>query len=160
MRQLTMRLAAMDLDNPILGAIAERWLKLTMPAQEGDRAILEAKLGDIRSRIASLDEARYGRGEFDTVEDMARWEQLRANLIEQRSAVQAALDELGPPPAFDIGVLLDSYRSREAWQELTLHHQRALLGVAVQEVVIKSARRGQVPLDERVRVILAGEQGA
>lgn len=53
MRQLTMRLAAMDLDNPILGAIAERWLKLTMPAQEGDRAILEAKLGDIRSRIAA-----------------------------------------------------------------------------------------------------------
>jgi site-specific DNA recombinase len=159
MRQLTMRLAAMDLDDPILGAIAERWLKLTMPAQEGDRAILEAKLGDIRSRIASLDEARYGRGEFDTVEDVARWEQLRANLIEQRSAVQAALDELGPPPAFDIGVLLDTYRSREAWQELTLHHQRALLGVAVQEVVIKSARRGKVPLDERVRVILAGEQG-
>jgi site-specific DNA recombinase len=132
MRQLTMRLAAMDLDDPILGAIAERWLKLTMPAQEGDRAILEAKLGDIRSRVASLDEARYGRGEFD---------------------------KLGPPPAFDIGVLLDTYRSREAWQELTLHHQRALLGVAVQEVVIKSARRGKVPLDERVRVILAGEQG-
>ena len=77
----------------------------------------------------------------------------------RRSAVRADLDELGPPQAFDIGVLPDSYRSREAWQELTLHHQRALLGVAVQEVVIKSARRGKVPLDERVRVILAGEQG-
>jgi site-specific DNA recombinase len=158
MRQLTMRLAAMDLDDPILGAIAERWLKLTMPAQEGDRAILEAKLDDIRGRIASLDAARYGRGEFDTVEDVARWERLRANLIEQRSAVQAALDELGPLPAFDIGVLLDTYRSREAWQELPLHHQRALLGVAVQEVAIKSARRGRVPLEERVRVFLAGEE--
>jgi site-specific DNA recombinase len=159
MRQLTMRLAAMDLGDPILGAIAERWHKLTLPAQEGDRAILEAKRGDIRSRIASLDEARYGRGEFDTIEDVARWTRLRASLIERRSAVQAALEKLGPPPAFDIGVLLHIYRNHDTWQELSLDRQCALLGVAVQAVVIKSARRGRVPLDERVRIILAGELG-
>ncbi len=157
-RQLTFRLAAMEPDDPILGAIAARWLRLRMPEQEGDRSILDGKLSDIRARIANLDEARYGRGEFETAEDIARWEQLRRNLLEQRSAVQAALDELGPPPALDLGDLLDTFRSRPAWDALPLAQKRMLLSVAVAKVWIRHPQKGQVPIEDRIQVLLVGEE--
>jgi DNA invertase Pin-like site-specific DNA recombinase len=157
-RQLTFRLSAMEPDDPILQAVADRWLKLQMPAQEGDRALLTAKQEAIRARIASLDEARYGRDEFPEPEDIERWQRLRRNLMEQRKAVQAALDELGPPPSFDLGELLDTFRSRQSWEEMPLTQRRVLLSIAVEKVLLGSMKGDQVPIEDLVTVVLVGEE--
>jgi site-specific DNA recombinase len=162
-RQLTQRLAAMDPDDAIFQAIAERWRKLTIAEGEGEgegegeRATLEARLADVRERISALEEARYLRGEFDAPEDVDRWERMLARLKEQRRGLLAARDKLGPPPAFQVGFLLDALQSREAWAALSLHEQRVLFMVAVDRVMISETKGQTVPIHERVRVVLHGE---
>jgi hypothetical protein len=64
----------MEPDDPILGAIAERWRELTMPEGEGERAVFQSRLDAVRGRIVDLEEARYVRGEFSTADDTARWD--------------------------------------------------------------------------------------
>ena len=114
MRQLRTRLAAMEPDDPILGAIAERWRELTMPEGEGDRAVLQSRLDAVRGRIVDLEEARYVRGEFSTADDVARWDGMMARLKVQRDAVLQELEELGPPPDFDLTTLRATY-GEEVW---------------------------------------------
>jgi site-specific DNA recombinase len=159
LRQLTQRLAAMDPDDEIFQAMAERWRRLTMAEGEGERAILEGRLNDVGDRIGSLEEARYLRGEFDAPEDVERWERMMGRLKEQRRVLLAARDKLGPPPTFEVGFLLDTLQSREAWAALSLHEQRTLLMVAVDRVLILGSAGEALPVHERVRVVLHGEQG-
>lgn len=155
--QLTKRLAAMELDDPILESIAERWRQLEMPEGEDERAVLKSRLDEVRSRVIDLEEARYVRGEFDTAEEIARWESMMERLKAQRGAVADALGELGPPAEFDLGVLLDTYQSRERWDAAPLRHRRELLKVSVDRVVLLSAHRRKVPAADRVQVVLVGE---
>jgi DNA invertase Pin-like site-specific DNA recombinase len=157
-RQLTLRLAAMEPDEEIFQAIADRWRKLTLAEGEGERATLEARVADVGDRIGRLEEARYLRGEFDTPEDVERWDRMMARLKEQRRALLTARDKLGPPPTFEVGFLLDTLQSREAWAALSLHEQRILLMVAADRVMILGSAGETLPVDERVRVVLHGEQ--
>jgi DNA invertase Pin-like site-specific DNA recombinase len=159
MRQLTARLAAMEPDDPILGAIAERWRRFAMPEGEGERAALEGQRDAIRARIVDLEEARYVRGEFDSSEEIARWETMMQRLKAQRDAVLDAMDQLGPPTDFDLGMLLDTYQSREAWDATPLAQRRELLKIAVDKVRILPAHRSRsIPVADRVRLVLAGEE--
>jgi hypothetical protein len=157
MRQLRMRLAAMGPDDPVLGAIAERWRELTMPEGEGDRAVLQSRLDAVRGRIVDLEEARYVRGEFSTVDDVARWDGMMTRLKVQRDAVLQELEELGPPPDFDLTTLRATY-GEEVWDAAPLPQQRRWLQVAVTRVMIASSQRRKVPARDRVRVVLAGEE--
>jgi DNA invertase Pin-like site-specific DNA recombinase len=157
LRQVTARLAAMEPDDPILSAIAERWRQLTMTGDEGERAELEGRRDAVRDRIIDLEEARYVRGEFVRAEEVARWEQMMVRLKAQRDAIEDALRELGPAPDFDLGILLDTYLSRDAWQATTIAQRRELLKVAVDQVIIAPAHRRRVSASDRVRVLLAGE---
>jgi site-specific DNA recombinase len=156
--QLTKRLAAMDPDDPILEAIAERWRQLEMPEGEDDRALLNARLESVRSRIIDLEEGRYVRGEFVTAEEITRWEAMMDRLRAQRDAVEEARRKLGPPAEFDLGILLDAYQSRERWEATPLEHRRELLKVAVDRVVIESAHGSKMLAADRIRVVLAGEE--
>jgi site-specific DNA recombinase len=157
MRQLRTRLAAMESDDPILGAIAERWRELTMPEGEGERAVLQSRLDAVRGRIVDLEEARYVRGEFSTADDIARWDGMMARLKAQRDAVLQELEELGPPPDFDLTTLRATY-GEEVWDAAPLPQRRKWLQVAVGKVIIASAQRRKVPARDRVRVVLAGEE--
>jgi site-specific DNA recombinase len=157
MRQLRTRLAAMEPSDPILGAIAERWLELTMPEGEGERAVLQSRLDAVRGRIVDLEEARYVRGEFSTADDVARWDGMMARLRLQRDAVIQDLDELGPPPDFDLTTLRATYSS-EVWDASPLAQRRRWLQVAVSKVMVASAQRRKVPARDRVRVVLVGEE--
>ena len=67
-----------------------------------------------RGRIVDLEEARYVRGEFSTADDVARWDGMMAGLKAQRDAVLQELEELGPPPDFDLTTLRATY-SEEVW---------------------------------------------
>jgi site-specific DNA recombinase len=157
MRQLRTRLAAMEPSDPILGAIAERWRELTMPEGEGERAILQSRLDAVRGRIVDLEEARYVRGEFSTADDVARWDGMMARLRLQRDAVIQDLDELGPPPDFDLTTLRATYSS-EVWDATPLAQRRKWLQVAVTKVMVASAHRRKLPARDRVRVVLVGEE--
>lgn len=157
-RQLTTRLAAMEPGDPILNVIAERWHELTMPEGEGERAVLDSRLEAVRGRILDLEEARFIRGQYVGAEDTARWDAMMARLTAQRDALLEAKEKLGPSPDFDLGILLDDYLSEEAWSALPMARRREVLKVAVEKVTIAPGRRGQVPVEERVKVFLAGEE--
>jgi hypothetical protein len=157
MRQLRTRLAAMEPEDPVLGAIAERWRELTMPEGEGERAVLQSRLDAVRGRIVDLEEARYVRGEFATADDIARWDGMMARLKAQRDGVLQELEELGPPPDFDLTTLRATYSS-EVWGATPLPQRRRLLQVAVAKVLISSSNRRKLPAADRVRVVLVGEE--
>jgi site-specific DNA recombinase len=128
-----------------------------MPEGEGERAVLQSRLDAVRGRIVDLEEARYVRGEFSTADDVARWDGMMARLRLQRDAVIQDLDELGPPPDFDLTTLRATYSS-EVWDASPLAQRRRWLQVAVSKVMVASAQRRKVPARDRVRVVLVGEE--
>jgi site-specific DNA recombinase len=157
MRQLRLRLGAMEPNDPILDAIAERWRELTMPEDEGERAVLQSRLGAVRARIVDLEEARYIRGDFTAADDIARWDRMMDRLKVQRDAVLQNLEELGPPPDFDPASLRAAYAS-QTWDATPMPQRRRLLQIAVAKVIVKRAERRGVPASDRVRVVLVGEE--
>ena len=157
MRQLRLRLDAMDPDDPILGAIAERWRELAMPEGEGERAVLQSRLDAVRGRIVDLEEARYIRGEFPTADDVVRWDGMIDRLKVQRDDVVHDLEELGPLPDLDLNTLRATC-GVEVWDATPLPQRRKLLQVAVAKVIVVSAHKRPVPAKDRVRVVLVGEE--
>jgi site-specific DNA recombinase len=157
MRQLRLRLGALEPGDPILDAIAENWREVMMPEDEGERAVFQSRLDAVRARIVDLEEARYVRGDFTTSDDVARWDRMMERLKVQRDAVLQDLEELGPPPDFDLASLRASYDA-EAWDETPLPQRRRLLRVAVAKVVITRPERRGAPASDRVRVVLVGEE--
>jgi site-specific DNA recombinase len=156
-RQLRTRLAVLEPDDPILDAIAERWRDLTMPEDEGERAIIQSRLNRVRGRIVDLEEARYVRAEFTSPEDVARWDGMMARLKAQRVVLLEELEALGPPPDFDLNTLHASYEGG-AWEAASLAKRRGLLEVAIATIIIAPAHRRQIPAKDRVKVFLAGEE--
>ena len=157
MRQLRLRLGAMDPDDPILGAIAERWRELAMPEGEGERAVLQSRLDAVRGRIVDLEEARYIRGEFPTADDVVRWDGMMDRLKVQRDDVVHDLEELGPLPDLDLNTLRATC-GVEVWDATPLPQRRKLLQIAVAKVIVVSAHKRPVPAKDRVRVVLVGEE--
>jgi hypothetical protein len=157
MRQLRLRLGALEPGDPILDAIAENWRELMMPEDEGERAVFQSRLDAVRARIVDLEEARYVRGDFTTGDDIARWDAMMERLKVQRDAVLQDLEELGPPPDFDLASLRASY-DVEAWDQTPLPQRRRLLQVAVDKVIVRRAERRMAPAKDRVRVVLVGEE--
>jgi site-specific DNA recombinase len=157
MRQLRTRLAAMEPSDPILDAIAERWRDLTMPEDEGERAVLQSRLDSVRGRMVDLEAARYVRAEFTTPDDIARWDGMMARLKAQRAVLLEELDALGPPLDFDLNTLRATYEG-EAWEAASLAERRRLLEIAITTILIAPAYRRQVPAKNRVQVFLAGEE--
>jgi site-specific DNA recombinase len=157
MRQLRLRLGAMDPDDPILGAIAERWREFTMPEGGGERAVLQSRLDAVRGRIVDLEEARYIRGEFPTADDVVRWDGMMDRLKVQRDDVVHDLEELGPLPDLDLNTLRATC-GVEVWDATPLPQRRKLLQVAVAKVIVASAHKRPVPAKDRVRVVLVGEE--
>src|SRR6266511_6488592 len=102
-----------------------------MTGDEGERAQLRSSRTAVRDRIVDLEEARYIRGEF--ADEVARWEQMMERLKAQRDTIEDALRELGPPSDFEIGMLLETHLSRDAWDATPLAQRRELLQVRSEE---------------------------
>jgi len=159
-RRFIAKLAALEPGDQLLEQIAERWPALSMPPGRVDRSTLEEKLRDAEAHLADLYEARYRRGEFDSSEDIVKYEASKGRLAEQRDAARDALAEFGPPPTFDLALLLKTELSSEAWPHLPLKRQRELLGLAISRVyVLPSEGRGwhATPAEDRVHPVWLNE---
>jgi hypothetical protein len=76
----------------------------------------------------------------------------------QSAAIEDALHELGPPPVFDGGVLLETHLGRDTWDAIPLAQRRELLQATTDRIIIVPAhRQRRLPASERVRLLLAGE---
>jgi len=156
-RRFTAKLASLEPRDPLLERVAERWLRLTVPEEEADRRVLQETADQADAALADLFQARYVRGEFPEAEDIAQYDQLRKRLLERRNAARQALDRLGPGPTVDVGALLETELSREAWERTTLHQKRSLLGLALTKVFVRGSDGGQIPMRERVHVVWIGD---
>ncbi len=155
-RRFTTKLAALEPGDPLLELVAERWLSTTLPDTETERTTLEASRTDIDARITDLEEARYLRGEFSNAAALARYERMRAKLVESRDAVISALDALGHPPTLDVDALLATELTQEAWEQTPLHRKRDLLRLAIQRVYVWRGKRWMQPAEERIRIVWVG----
>jgi len=156
-RRFTLKLSTLEPGDPLLERIAERWLEHTLPEGETERRVLRQAIDDVEARLTDLYDARYLRHEFPESADLERYEVIRASLLEQRAAARAGLARLGPRAQMDIGALLDTEMTREAWAVSPLHRQRSLLQLAIQQVWIYNADHGRVPLADRVGIVWVGE---
>lgn len=154
----TARLAACEPDDPLVGAIAERWLSQALPESEADRKRLSDALEVAKRRIKDLYDDRYERHVFEAPEDLADWEERVTRARLQRDALQARLEALGPRETLDIGGLLETELSSEAWKQTPLERQRDLLRLGVKVVLVYNAKRGQRAISDRIRVVFADEE--
>ena len=154
----TARLAACEPDDPLIDIMAERWLSQTLPESEADRRRLSDAVEIVKRRIKDLYDDRYERHLFETAEDLAEWEERVTKARYQRDALQAQLDALGPRKKLDIGGLLETELSSEAWKRTPLERQRELLRLGVKVVLVYNARRGKRPVSERIRIVFADEE--
>ena len=157
MRQLRLRLGAMEADDPLVAALAARWRELAIPEGEGERATLHSHLDAVRRRIVDLEEARYVRGEFVAADDIIRWDGMMDCLKAQRDAVLLEFEELGPSPDFDLTSLRAAFASA-AWDVSSMLQRRTFLHVAVAKVIVTAAHKRPVPAKDRVTVVLVGDK--
>ncbi|MFG3001588.1 hypothetical protein [Streptomyces sp. NPDC048340] len=59
------RLSVLDEDDPLLHAVAQRWLTTYAPEYDAERTGFDSKVQTLRARLEALEEARWERGEFD-----------------------------------------------------------------------------------------------
>jgi DNA invertase Pin-like site-specific DNA recombinase len=154
----TARLAALEPGDPLLDAVAERWIARTDPDVIQSRATISAALEDAEARLADLEDARYLRNEFDGPEAVKRWTRLHAHLSARVAGLRVNLSEHALPDA-DISALLDAEQTREAWELATVAERRALLALAIDSIEVAPSRGRGFRFDpaERLRVTWADQ---
>ncbi|WP_369223793.1 recombinase family protein [Streptomyces sp. R39] len=135
------RLPALEPDDPLLAAIADRWVHRADPETFAKRDAITAEITDEEARLADLEDARYVRGEFDGPEAVERYNRLAARLQGRIEGLRADLEKL-PTPAVDITPMLDGELLREAWEVSEVPDRRDRLTLAIDRVVVSKGRRG------------------
>ncbi|MFJ1756663.1 recombinase family protein [Kitasatospora sp. NPDC088134] len=145
-------LPALELDDPMLVAIADRWVKRADPETFAKRDAIADEIADQEARLADLEDARYVRGEFDRPGALDRYDRLAARLQSRIDGLRADLTAL-PLPAVDITPLLDGELLRPAWTAATQDQKRDRLSLAIDGVFISKGQRGKrfIP-EQRVRI--------
>ncbi|MDZ5445510.1 recombinase family protein [Micromonospora sp. 4G57] len=153
------RLAATEPGDPLLDAVAERWIARHDPDIIRERATITAALEDANASLVDLEDARYLRGEFVGPEAVQRWTRLHERLTARVVGLRRNLADF-PLPEADISPLLDPVQAREAWDAATVPDRRDLLRLALNAVTITPAhgRRGvRFDPDARLRFTWADE---
>ncbi|GAA4859176.1 recombinase family protein [Kitasatospora terrestris] len=145
-------LPTLEPDDPLLVAIADRWVKKADPETFAKRDAITDEIADQEARLADLEDARYLRGEFDRPGALERYQRLADRLQSRIDGLRADLASL-PLPAVDISPLLDGELLRPAWEASTHDQKRDRLSLAIDGVFISKGERGKrfVP-EQRVRV--------
>ncbi|MEW2589176.1 recombinase family protein [Micromonospora aurantiaca] len=137
------RLAATEPGDPLLDAVAERWVARHDPDVIRERATITAALDDANAALVDLEDARYLRGEFIGAEAVQRWTRLHERLTARVAGLRRNLAEF-PLPEADLSPLLDPVLAREAWDAASVADRRGFLGLALNAVTVLPAngRRG------------------
>jgi site-specific DNA recombinase len=135
------RLPALEPEDDLLAAIAERWVKREDPEVFAKRDAIEAEIADEEARLADLEEARYVRGEFSGPDAIDRYNRLAGRLRNRIEGLRADMAKL-PTPAVNISPLLDPELLREAWEADDVSGRRDRLRLAIDSVTVSKGRVG------------------
>ncbi|MFE5716129.1 recombinase family protein [Streptomyces sp. NPDC056501] len=155
--QFLTRLPSLEPDDPLLAAIADRWVRRADPETFAKRDALTEEIQDQEARLADLEDARYVRGEFSGAAAVERYARLSARL---RGRIEGLRDELRKlsVPAADVAPMLDAVTLREAWTDATDDVRRERLSLAMDRVEVSKGVRGQRIIPERrIRIHWAGD---
>lgn len=152
MREWAFGLARLEPDDPILAAVAERWIARNDPAPGNLREELTARLRDLEAKVASADHDHYVRG----VLTHDRYATVTGALSEQISRIRVELASL-PEPTANLGALLDPELSLPAILGAPVLEARALLRLAIDSVVVTPAPYAGARFHphERMRIVWA-----
>ncbi|MFF1644935.1 recombinase family protein [Streptomyces sp. NPDC058240] len=150
------KVPALDLDDPLLIAIADRWVHRVDPETFAKRDAIAVEVQDEEARLADLEDARYVRGEFTGPAAIDRYNRLTERL---RGRIDGLRDDLGklPMPSMDVRPMLDAVQLREAWGDSTVDDRRDRLSLAIDRVEVSKGKRGArlIP-EQRIRIRWAG----
>ncbi|MFI9307641.1 recombinase family protein [Streptomyces triculaminicus] len=161
--QFLTKLPALEPDDPLLVAIADRWVHRVDPETFAKRDVLTAEIQDVEVRLADLEDARYLRGEFSDAAAVERYNRLSERLRGRIDGLRGDLHRL-PMPSVDLSPMLDGVTLREAWAHATSEGRRERLSLAIDRVEVSKGVRGQriVP-EQRIQIHwakLVGTDGA
>ncbi|MFE3990715.1 recombinase family protein [Streptomyces goshikiensis] len=146
--QFLTKLPALEPDDPLLVAIADRWVHRVDPETFAKRDALTAEIQDQEARLADLEDARYVRGEFSGAAAVERYNRLSERLRGRIQGLRADLNKL-PMPSVDVSPMLDGLTLREAWADATNEDRRSRLSLAIDRVEVSKGVRGQRIIPEQ-----------
>lgn len=137
-RAWMLRLTTADPDDPLLGAVADRWVAQHDPEAAAKRASVLAALSQEKAALAAFDD------DFPVQRRLGveRYDCLSTALAKRIEGLQWTLDA-NPIPEADISPLLDPVLVREAWEGANIREQRELLRLALLEARISQGVRGR-----------------
>jgi site-specific DNA recombinase len=146
------RLPALEPDDPLVVAIADRWVRKEEPELFARRDAIQAELNEQEAQMADLEDARYVRGEFKGAAAIERYTRLAQRLQRRVDGLSTDLAAL-PSPAIGVSPLLDGVLLAEAWQAADVDQRRELLRLAIDGVSVSKGERGKrfVP-EQRVTI--------
>lgn len=155
--QFLTKLPSLEPDDPLLAAIADRWVRRADPETFAKRDALTGEIQDQEARLADLEDARYVRGEFSGTSAVERYARLSERLKGRIEGLRTELRKL-PVPCVDVSPMLDGVTLREAWTDTTDEARRERLSLAMDRVEVSKGARGQriVP-EQRIRIHWAGD---
>ncbi|MGW5199109.1 hypothetical protein [Streptomyces spiralis] len=139
---------AIEPDDPLLVAIANRWAHRVDPETFAKRDALTAEIQDEEARLTDLEDARYVRGEFGSAAAVERYNRLSERLRGRIEGLHGELQRL-PMPSVDVSSMLDGVTLREAWADATNEDRRGRLSLAIDRVEVSKGVRGQRIIPEQ-----------
>ncbi|MFD3941456.1 recombinase family protein [Streptomyces sp. NPDC058579] len=157
--QFLTKLPALGPGDPLLVAIADRWVRRVAPETFAKRDALTAEIQEEEVRLADLEDARYVRGEFSGAAAVERYNRLSGRLRGRIDGLRGYLDRL-PMPSVDVSPMLDGITLREAWADATNEDRRGRLSLAMDRVEVSKGVRGQriIP-EQRIQIHWAEPAG-
>jgi site-specific DNA recombinase len=145
--------SALEPDDPVLYAIARRWLSYQDPEKQARHRHTEAAIQEALRRANELDDAYYLHGRMSA----ERHDQLSGALSAQIMLLRQDLQELERQA--DLTPLLDATLLTEAWQAADLVDKRMLLRCAVDELTLlpSTGQGDRRPMEDRLRVRWVGQ---
>jgi DNA invertase Pin-like site-specific DNA recombinase len=146
--QFLTKLPTLEPDDPLLVAIADRWVHRMDPETFAKRDALTAEIRDEEGRLADLEDARYVRGEFCGAAAVERYNRLVERLKGRIEGLRADLRKL-PVPSVDVSRMLDSLTLRGDWADATNEDRRGRLSLAIDRVAVSKGVRGRRIIPEQ-----------
>ncbi|MEU7156169.1 recombinase family protein [Streptomyces chrestomyceticus] len=146
--QFLTQLPALQPGDPLIAAIADRWVHRVDPETFAKRDALTAEIHDEEARLADLEDARYVRGEFSGAAAVERYNRLSGRLRGRIDGLRGDLHRLPTPPV-DVSWMLDGVTLREVWTGATNEDRRERLSLAMDRVEVSKGVRGQRIIPEQ-----------